>query len=861
MKKFILLTLTLIALAFNAQAGTGGGNTPTTYWFQFKATMTTSPTGAGKVYGSFTSAAEAASSTTQGVASRHRQGSTSSTEYTSNDINLYLKAYTEPGYEFVEWQNSKGERVANLNKEEGTAIVKAFHTHNMCGINNSSGKCDNSNSSAAANFVDSTYVAIFRKIESTAVTVSAVGDYCKAEVLPVENHNGDEVTLWAYNGNAKPDQMGYRKKFLGWKHNGEIVSRESSITFTVDDSNKGEYTAVFEDGYKFGRFKNVKTGKYLTITYEPQGTPSITQLPNTITLKENDYADPGSIVRINSYKNTDQSGRYVYEFLTQNTTTNQYYQLPSVYIRMNLDNKRNAWMFSTQQDEGGTMLGVNDSGAAYFTAISDDGRCSWKFEPLDKDLTEEPECWFTVDPANCVEASDGSFYTTMRTEFNYKYDRDKVTAYVVSGRNDEDGTLQLTEINSNIIPGKTCVLLKLTSTEAADNVFIPTESGSSFDPSSVTNLLVSTPTDGSYFANQSTSEENMKALTTLANGEIGFGGNALTSIDGNRCYLQIPKDYIIIPEVKLTTVIKDNYTNKKYDVHDLICVMAVPDEDGNAVLYCKDDNKYANPDIKGDNEKDYILNTFGGVGYRNDHDQSNWIALYAPASLFAASQQAPGLMAEPMSSSRISELAQQKINNVVGTVTDVKNPSLTLKTIPVSKEANEYTFNTYVPANFHGSQYGYFFVSPKPMEVAQIRWAMWTGDHFESVTSTATTNTAGLVGAFDVNWSLMNTPVTPVANHVYDFLGLVKIESAANNSAYAAMGTLDRYVVYPFNLEEIGSVVDGIVTGIDTIDSAMVKSVKYYNMLGVESDTPHEGVNIIVTTMDNGTKKTSKRIF
>ena len=52
-----------------------------------------------------------------------------------------------------------------------------------------------------------------------------------------------------------------------------------------------------------------------------------------------------------------------------------------------------------------------------------------------------------------------------------------------------------------------------------------------------------------------------------------------------------------------------------------------------------------------------------------------------------------------------------------------------------------------------------------------------------------------------------------------------------------------------------------IVTGVeDMTTSKEVKSVRYYNTLGIESATPFEGVNIIVTTFTDGSHATTKAI-
>ena len=49
-----------------------------------------------------------------------------------------------------------------------------------------------------------------------------------------------------------------------------------------------------------------------------------------------------------------------------------------------------------------------------------------------------------------------------------------------------------------------------------------------------------------------------------------------------------------------------------------------------------------------------------------------------------------------------------------------------------------------------------------------------------------------------------------------------------------------------------------IITGIDNVANKNVAGVKYYNLAGIESDVPFQGVNIEVTTYDDGSRTTRK---
>ena len=53
---------------------------------------------------------------------------------------------------------------------------------------------------------------------------------------------------------------------------------------------------------------------------------------------------------------------------------------------------------------------------------------------------------------------------------------------------------------------------------------------------------------------------------------------------------------------------------------------------------------------------------------------------------------------------------------------------------------------------------------------------------------------------------------------------------------------------------------DETINSIETIDNG-VKKVVYYNVQGIESSEPFDGLNIVVTEYENGTKKTNKQIY
>ncbi len=77
-----------------------------------------------------------------------------------------------------------------------------------------------------------------------------------------------------------------------------------------------------------------------------------------------------------------------------------------------------------------------------------------------------------------------------------------------------------------------------------------------------------------------------------------------------------------------------------------------------------------------------------------------------------------------------------------------------------------------------------------------------------------------------------------------------------NSTGKARPTDKDRLYYVVENQVEIPT--NQIITGIDNVSSKAVANVKYYNMMGIESDVPFQGVNIEVTTYEDGSRTTRK---
>ncbi len=225
---------------------------------------------------------------------------------------------------------------------------------------------------------------------------------------------------------------------------------------------------------------------------------------------------------------------------------------------------------------------------------------------------------------------------------------------------------------------------------------------------------------------------------------------------------------------------------------------------------------------------------------------------------------------------------------------------------PENKLGDKYdlAYNTYVPANFmtenhnhevDGKVVGFvadngalpscqgdslYFVNPKIQEVAHI-WAVWNGGDDDIFTVYETEhreneniNAWHLNGTFRVNWTYNCTGVDPnentalvygrptdlVPNMAYEFHAVVMRPANGTRLTVAPQGTAEpgtpstSYMVYPLDMSN-----DGTPTAVLELNAMKtVASVTYYNLMGVESSKPFDGVNIVVTRYSDGSISTQK---
>lgn len=110
-----------------------------------------------------------------------------------------------------------------------------------------------------------------------------------------------------------------------------------------------------------------------------------------------------------------------------------------------------------------------------------------------------------------------------------------------------------------------------------------------------------------------------------------------------------------------------------------------------------------------------------------------------------------------------------------------------------------------------------------------------------------------------VNTDWAGDNITLVDGRYYQIRSAITLKEAWHETTSDGNGTKD----YDFDFQNYianSLIPPSTPTGIDNLNLSNVKSVRYYNVAGVESATPFKGINIVVMEMTDGSKKTVKAV-
>ena len=238
--------------------------------------------------------------------------------------------------------------------------------------------------------------------------------------------------------------------------------------------------------------------------------------------------------------------------------------------------------------------------------------------------------------------------------------------------------------------------------------------------------------------------------------------------------------------------------------------------------------------------------------------QNNWMLVSLPVELY----------------NQVNET--NTVTSITGNLTEKFNVAMEATKVVFENATNNFAPNTYCPINFMGESSvkgtnpaytsSYYFATPKANEYANVVWAVYNSNDgaFYLPVHQGSANAQEFKAAFKVDYSLnsVDNP-TLTDGDMYSFEALVKevavattdAKSAPRKTAYdSTVAPSTKFVVYPLDLDA-----KKVATGVNDVNSAKeVKGVSYFNMMGVESAQPFDGVNIMVTTYTDGTSSAAK---
>ena len=354
----------------------------------------------------------------------------------------------------------------------------------------------------------------------------------------------------------------------------------------------------------------------------------------------------------------------------------------------------------------------------------------------------------------------------------------------------------------------------------------------------------------STWTNATVKVEGEKVVITPTNGTTTFSAKIGGTTGG--------KSFTILYEGTSTSTLAELAENgeegKEYTVNDEMVVVK-KFQAGNKNYIVVKDAAQAVRNLSAPTADDKFFNINGNK--QQDYTQNNWMIVSLPTDLY----------------NQVNE--KSTVTSITGSLTEKFNVAMEATKVVFENVTTNFAPNTYCALNFMGessvkgnnSTSSYYFAIPKANEYANVVWAVYNGTDgafYLPSHTTGSINVQEFKAAFNVDYSLnsVDNP-TLTDGEVYSFEALVKevavattdAKSAPRKTAYdSTVAPSTKFVVYPLDLDA-----NKVATGVNDVNSAKeVKGVSYFNMMGVESAQPFDGVNIMVTTYTDGTSSAAK---
>ncbi|MCI6748800.1 MAG: bacterial Ig-like domain-containing protein [Bacteroidales bacterium] len=353
----------------------------------------------------------------------------------------------------------------------------------------------------------------------------------------------------------------------------------------------------------------------------------------------------------------------------------------------------------------------------------------------------------------------------------------------------------------------------------------------------------------STWTNATVKVEGEKVVITPTDGTTTFSAKIGGTTGG--------KSFTILYEGTSTSTLAELAENgeegKEYTVNDEM-VVAKKFQKGDKNYIVVKDAAQAVRNVSAPTDDDKFFNINGNK--QEKYAQNNWMLVSLPVELY----------------NQVNE--KSTVTSITGSLTEKFNVAMEATKVVFENATNNFAPNTYCPINFMGessvkgnnSTSSYYFATPKANEYANVVWAVYNSNDgaFYLPSNNGSINVQEFKAAFNVDYSL-NSVDNPTLKdgEVYSFEALVKevavattdAKSAPRKTAYdSTVAPSTKFVVYPLDLDD-----KKVATGVNDVNSAKeVKGVSYFNMMGVESAQPFDGVNIMVTTYTDGTQSAAK---
>ena len=574
--------------------------------------------------------------------------------------------------------------------------------------------------------------------------------------------------------------------------------------------------------------------------------------------------NPGTIIKIsrNTGSNYNLEGQNVkLSEITNQGTTTSLITIPAHYATLtNVSGNTYSASITLKVSVGG---GSTTVGTKYFIdnngkfAIDDNGNASnngqWEIVPVNEANLNSNYLAVKTIAAN---EQYGKYYTTLRAAFPFKV-ASTSTMKIYNITSTAGGVATLEQIDSNsIIPAGLPVVIESDNLDDAFNKIVPnTSSGTARTTALYNNYGVNDNEIDCSYKNHSTYHPtnlnegsgdkigyfNVKkyAGSTIykfginEEGRVGFWTPVAANevINGNEAYSTVQCALFPAPtDVELKEL--PNNFETGYHITDPLTVAYV---DKNNTIYAKDNNGIE--PTPGAGEINFMEIHYPNGIYGKHY---NWVAI-EPGVLPALQ---PGDSRIEASGKVLESAPNRRIKATVKHLDD--NGTF---------DPNTYCIVNFMDKSYHSTaNTNYFFAAPQANEIAEIIWAQWDGNDIFIVPPHS-----GFAGGIKVDFNMYEGEIPFLQEgHEYSFRGLIeKLEPSTNAIAPKDVENIsNHYKVYPLNnLVDMEEIVTGVTNSVTT---NKVISVKYYNVMGVASDEPFEGVNIVVTTYDNGISTRSK---